>query len=72
VLDLPDPVVLARNAARPGRQVPDTIVTRQLERVRATVDGGVLATEGYRLVAHLRSPAEVDALVIRRAIGGAA
>ena len=65
VLDLPSKVVRARNAGRTGRRVPDAVVARQLEGVRATVDGGALAAEGYALVVHLQAPAEVDALVVR-------
>ena len=63
VLDLDPPVVLARNANRPGRVVPTEAVQRQLAELRASLDrpGGVEA-EGFAAVHVLRSPGELDGL----------
>ncbi|MEO7664450.1 MAG: AAA family ATPase [Candidatus Limnocylindrales bacterium] len=66
VLDLPAPLVHARNAARTGRVVPADAVERQISRLAAALDAGTLAAEGYAVVVHLRDPAAVAALAIRR------
>jgi protein phosphatase len=66
VLDLPPRDIHARNVTRPGRRVPDAVVDRHLARLRAILDAGDLATEGYALVAHVRSAEELDGLEIRR------
>jgi predicted kinase len=68
VLDLPAATVLARNAARPARVVDMAVVRRQLEKVRAGIDGPdpVIASEGFAAIVVLRDPAEVDAVAIRR------
>ncbi|MBI2778058.1 MAG: AAA family ATPase [Chloroflexi bacterium] len=66
VLDLPAPLVQARNAARAGRVVPAGPVERQLARLAATLEAGTLAVEGYAAVLHLRDPEAVAALTIRR------
>ena len=73
VLDLPSEVVLARNAARHDRVVPEDVVRRHLADVRRLVDGSALQRDGFTTVATLRDPAAVDALEIRRdrsAVGG--
>ena len=72
VLDLPPADVHARNAARPGRQVPATVVDRHLARLRAAVDGGELASEGYAAIVHIRGGRDADALVVRRIPSSAA
>jgi protein phosphatase len=65
VLDLDAAEVHARNAAR-TRVVDRAVVERHLEAVRQTVDGDRLRAEGFVTVVVLRSPADVDALVIER------
>jgi protein phosphatase len=66
VLDLPAAVVLARNAARADRVVPEDAVRRQLAELARTVRSGQLDREGYREVVRLASPAEVDAVRLVR------
>jgi protein phosphatase len=66
VLDLPADIVLARNAARLDRVVPEDVVRRHLDEVRRLVDGGVLQREGFTTIVTLRAPAAVSALEIRR------
>ena len=65
VLDLPRDTVLAQDAGR-DRVVGSDVVGRHLERLRRTVDLDQLRNEGFDLVITLRSPAEVQALDIRR------
>ena len=67
VFDLAPELVLARNAARPGRVVDPAIVALHLRQLRALLDRGGLATEGLERVYLLRGPAEVDAVTILRA-----
>jgi predicted kinase len=69
VLDLPPAVVLARNAARPGRVVDASVVDRHLAGLRATLDGGAgsLRSEGFARAVVLRDPLELDAVRIVRA-----
>ena len=66
VLDLPAAVVLARNAGRPGRPVPEDAVRRHLDRLTASLQGPGLAAEGFARVVVLRDPSEVEALVVVR------
>lgn len=66
VLDLAPDVVLARNAARLDRVVPDDVVRRHLDGIRRVVDDGSLKAEGLAGILVLRDPAEVGALRIRR------
>ena len=66
VLDLPAEVVLARNAARRDRVVPEDVVRRHLGEVRRLVDGGELQREGFATVVTLRDPAAVDAIEVAR------
>lgn len=68
VLDLPPGIVIARNAARPGRIVPEGAVRRQLRELRRSLRRG-LSVEGFTAVAVLATPAEVAAIEIVR--GGA-
>jgi predicted kinase len=66
VLDLPPDVVLARNAARPGRfAVPDPAVHRQLLSLARSVRHGALGTEGFTAAWILRTPAEVERVRVR-------
>ncbi len=65
VLDLPPAVVHARNGARP-RVVDRDVVERHLLALRALVDEGSLAHEGFDLVVVLDDPAQVDALTLVR------
>jgi protein phosphatase len=69
VLDLPEAVVLARNAARAGRVVPEAAVRRQLARLTASLRPPGLEAEGFALVVVLRSAADVDAVRVRRREG---
>lgn len=65
VLDLPPPIVHARNAARRERRVPEEAVTLHLGQLGNALAGGDLGAEGYAQVLHLRDPAEVDELTVR-------
>ena len=67
VLDLPADVVLARNAARRARAVPEAAVRRHLRDLAAAGADRELAAEGFALVVRLRSATEVDAVRITRA-----
>jgi len=66
VVDLVPAIVLARNAARHDRVVPEDVVRRHLGRVRRVVDEAALDADGFERVVTLRNPAEVDALGIQR------
>ena len=68
VLDLPAATVIARNAARPARVVDVAVVRRQLDRLRASLDGPdpELWREGFAQIVVLHDPAEVDQVTIRR------
>ncbi len=66
VLDLAPAIVLARNAARHDRIVPEAVVRRHLDGIRRVVDDGTLEAEGFAGIHVLHDPAEVDALRIRR------
>lgn len=69
VLDLDPSVVLARNAARPGRVVPELAVRRQLAELARSFRDGALDGEGFSAVHLVRTPAELDALSIQRSAG---
>lgn len=66
VLDLPAALVLARNADRPGRSVPEDAVRRHLNRLAASLRPPGLEAEGFARVLVLRDQGEVDALVVVR------
>jgi len=66
VLDLAPAIVLARNAARHDRVVPEDVVRRHLGRVRRIVDEAALLSDGFEHVVTLRGPTEVDAVEIQR------
>jgi predicted kinase len=72
VLDLPEAIVRARNAARPERSVPEHAVTRHLSQLSSALARGDLDAEGYAQVAHLRDPVDVAGLAIRRVARGRA
>lgn len=61
VLDLPPDLVIARNAGRDGRVVPERAVRRHLAQMRTVTDVD-LRQEGFSVVRRCRSPAEVAAL----------
>jgi predicted kinase len=65
VLDLDPETVRAQNAARRRIVVPD-VVDRHLAAIRTTVDGGLLALEGFDPVIVLRTPIEAAALIVAR------
>ena len=65
VLDLSPAIVLARNATR-SRQVDETVVRWQLERVGTTAGEGVLTGEGCAIVWIGRTPEAIDGVLIRR------
>ena len=64
VLDLNPDVVLARNAARAGRVVPEIAVRRQLADLARSLQPGVLAAEGFDAVHVVRNAAELDELAV--------
>ncbi|MFC4615115.1 polynucleotide kinase-phosphatase [Cellulomonas algicola] len=64
VLDLPEEVCVARNAARDDRDLGAHVVRRQRDQLRRSLRG--LAKEGFRTVHVLRSVDEVEAAVIAR------
>ncbi|MBI2781183.1 MAG: AAA family ATPase [Chloroflexi bacterium] len=66
VLDLDPQIVLARNAARPGRVVPADAVRRQLADLGRSLRLGVLDAEGFAAVHLVRTPAELDSLAVTR------
>jgi protein phosphatase len=66
VFDLPAEVVRSRNETR-ERVVRPEVVTDHLDRVRALVDDGRLAVEGFETVYVLRIPRQVDEVrIVRR------
>jgi len=68
VLDLPPATVIARNAARPARVVDMAVVHRQLDRLRASLDGPdpPLWREGFVELVVLHDPDEVNGVTVRR------
>jgi predicted kinase len=62
VLDLPLALCLDRNRRRTERPVPELALRRQVMHLRRSVDG--LEGEGFGCVYRLRTPAEVDEVVI--------
>ena len=65
VLDLDGVTVHMQNAGR-SRVVDPEVIERHLIAVRATVDGGHLALEGFDPIVVLRSAVEVGGLTIER------
>lgn len=66
VFDLPEAIVRARNAGRTERPVPDEVVTRHLAALAGARARGTLEAEGYAGIVRLRTPDEVDDVVVRR------
>lgn len=66
VLDLDPAIVLARNAARVDRVVPEIVVRRHLAELERSLRPGALMAEGFAAVHVLRTPAEVDGLTVVR------
>jgi protein phosphatase len=69
VLDLEPAIVLARNATRHGRTVPEQAVRRQLADLARSVRRGNLEAEGFAAVHHLRTASDVDVLRVSRRDG---
>jgi protein phosphatase len=66
VLDLPPVLVLARNATRPGRIVPEEAVRRQLDDLARSIRRGSLDADGFAAIHILRAPAELETVSIGR------
>ncbi|HEV8566277.1 MAG TPA: polynucleotide kinase-phosphatase [Actinoplanes sp.] len=64
VLDVPESVCLARNAARPDRDFGAHVIRRQRDQLRRGLKG--LQREGFRTVHTLRGPDEVDDVSVTR------
>ncbi|TXD41293.1 polynucleotide kinase-phosphatase [Lujinxingia vulgaris] len=64
VLDLPEKVCRARNAARRDRNFGDHVITHQRRDLKRSLKR--LGKEGFRIIHTLRSPEEVDAFEIER------
>lgn len=67
LLDLPAALVLARNATREGRIVPEAAVRAQLADLARSLRRAELDREGFAAIHHLRAAAELDRIeVVRR------
>ena len=66
VLDLAPELVMARNATRLGRIVPEAAVRRQLADLARSLPRGDLESDGFAAVHHLRTEAELDELQVSR------
>jgi predicted kinase len=66
VFALPNAVVLARNAARSERVVPETAVRRHLDRLARSLVPPGIAAEGFARVIVLRDPGELQAVELER------
>ena len=64
VLDLDPALVLARNAARAGRVVPEPAVRKQLDDLARSVTPGVLEAEGFSEVIRITDPADLDTIAL--------
>ena len=67
VLQLPPALVLARNATRGGRIVPEPAVRRQIDDLDRSLRRG-LDQEGFAAIHILRSGAEADAVELERGV----
>lgn len=65
VLGLDPGLVLARNAARAGRVVPEPAVRKQLDDLANSVAPGVLEAEGFAAVVRITDAAELDTISLR-------
>lgn len=68
VLALPPALVLARNATRAGRIVPEAAVHRQLDDLERSLRRG-MEMEGFEAVHVLRTPEDVDTLEVTWRLG---
>ena len=66
VLDLPPALVLARNATREGRVVPEGAVRRQLGELAGSLRRADLEADGFAAVHRIRTAAELDGLELAR------
>jgi protein phosphatase len=66
VLHLDPLLVLSRNATREGRIVPEAAVRRQLADLERSLRRGRLDDEGFAVVHLVRTPADLDDLVVER------
>jgi predicted kinase len=66
VLDLPPAVVLARNAGRGARVVPEHAVQRHVRRLEASLRPPGLGAEGFARVLVVRDPGDADRLAVVR------
>ncbi|WP_344138807.1 polynucleotide kinase-phosphatase, partial [Luedemannella flava] len=64
VLDVPESVAVARNAARPDRSFGAHVIRRQRDQLRRSLRG--LSREGFRKVHVLQGVEEIDAVTISR------
>jgi predicted kinase len=64
VLDLPERLCIKRDRARPDRKVGGTVVKKQALDLRKS--SSTLEDEGFRQIYTLRSPQEIDSVVIKR------
>ncbi|MDQ1605630.1 MAG: hypothetical protein QOE01_3478, partial [Actinomycetota bacterium] len=64
VLDMPEAICLERNRSRADRDFGSHVVRRQRSQLRRSLRG--LQREGFRRVAVLRSPEDVDVAEVRR------
>ena len=65
VLDMDPASVATQNAGR-SRVVRDDVIERQLAGVRRTLEGDVLAVEGFDQIVVVRTPQDTQALTIER------
>ena len=66
VLDMAPAVVLARNAARADRVVPEAVVRRHLAELRTVIDRRALEADGFARIVILDDPVAIESIVVRR------
>lgn len=66
VLDLSPTLVLARNATRDGRIVPEDAVRRQLAELAGSLRRGGFEADGFAAVHVVRTPEALDSLAVQR------
>ena len=64
VLDIPPALVLARNATRLGRVVPEAAVRRQLGELAGSLRRGDLDGDGFGAIHYLRTAEELDSVAV--------
>lgn len=72
VLDLDRALVLARNAARAGRVVPELAVRKQLDDLARSIAPGVLEAEGFAAVIRITDAVDLDTIALGLAAPGTA